>query len=106
VRISLWRRDDLIVTDPDRVLAAGRARYRETWPDDDWPVERRVPDVAGAISVLLTCEDCFPLEEEGELGLVRAGSVTEVLRVERVLGEWPDTEWPEESFDRSVTLED
>jgi hypothetical protein len=69
-------------------------------------VERRVPDVAGAISVLLTCEDCFPLEEEGELGLVRAGSVTEVLRVERVLGEWPDTEWPEESFDRSVTLED
>jgi hypothetical protein len=29
MRISLWRRTDLIVTDPDRVLAAGRARHRE-----------------------------------------------------------------------------
>jgi hypothetical protein len=41
-----------------------------------------------------------------ELGLVRAGSVTEVVRVQRVLAEWPDSEWPEDSFDRSGTVED
>lgn len=109
-RISLWRRDDFVVTDPDRVLAAGRARQRELWPDDTLPVERRIPDLVTAISRLLTCDDTVPLEDEAALGLVRAGSLTEVVRLEQALADQPDYEWQFDedfdAFDRSGVIKD
>jgi len=105
-RISLWRRNDFVVTDPDRVLAAGRARQRELWPEDTHPVEQRIPGLISAINRLLTCDDTVPLEDEAALGLEPAGSVTEVVRVERALADHPDNEWPDDAFDRSGVIED
>jgi len=105
-RISLWRRDDFVVTDPDRVLAAGRARQRELWPEDTSPVEQRIPDLVTAINRLLTCDDTVPLEDKAALGLEGAGRVTEVVCVERALADHPDDEWPDDAFDRSGVIED
>ncbi len=101
-RVSVWSRSDFVVTDPERLVATGRARYAELWPDDrSDEVERMVPDTLSAVRELLHHEDYDALGDYGEEhGLRPAGSTTRILEVERALDDLPEDEWPhEDPFD-------
>jgi hypothetical protein len=86
--VAVRVRADFIVTDPERLLAAGRAAYRELWPEDPQrTAEQRVDGVEAAICELLHAHPAEPLTgmNLAEIGLAEAGTATAINRVDQVL---------------------
>jgi hypothetical protein len=86
--LAIRIRTDFVVTDPDRLLAAGRAAYQELWPDDpEQAAHQHVDCVEAAIGELLHRHPVVPLAgtEPTTIGLAEAGTFTAVDRVEQVL---------------------
>ncbi|MFJ9695660.1 hypothetical protein [Kitasatospora sp. NPDC101183] len=85
--ISVRHRQDVVVADPERLLAAARAAFRELHPDiPDADVPAHVADVHDAVFALL---ERFGRLADGTDGLSPAGDRVEVvLDVDRPLQDY------------------
>jgi hypothetical protein len=99
--LAVRMRADFVVTDLGRLLAAGRAAYRELWPaEPEQAAQQRVDRAEAAVGELLHRHPAGPLAgmDLAGFGLAEAGTVTAVDPVAQVLdnGVFPD--WPEDPF--------
>jgi hypothetical protein len=91
-RLSVQMRHDFVLEDPDRLLAAGRAAYSATWPQDQpEAAEQHVTNETTAIWELIHDQsiDEF-IAEATDNGLADAGGQTVVLRVDEALADDPN----------------
>lgn len=96
--VTVLRRADFGVEDEDAVMRAGRAAYREVWPDDD--EEDAAADVTHLGSALYQIAHARGRDALNDVeGLVPTGAATAVLRQDSLLAGDSD-DWPDNLFDQ------
>lgn len=90
--ISVVQRHDYLLTDPDAVMAAGRAAYLEVWPDDGEDEARA--DVTHLGRALYQLAHAHGWDDLAADGLEILGGIVGVLTPDEPLGEEPE-EWLE-----------
>lgn len=94
--LSVVRRHDLAVTDEEAVLAAGRAAYLRTWPDDsEADAIADVTDIGRALYQLGHADGWDALNHVA--GLQPTAGLIRVVRQDQLLGSDPAA-WPPDVF--------
>lgn len=99
--LSVLQRADYRVVDEAAVIEAGRAAYKEVWPDaTDEDAAADVTAVARALYQIAHASGSWSSVEEID-GIDIAGRVTVVVSVEGTLGSEAD-EWPDDVFEHDA----
>lgn len=95
--VTVLRRLDFGVESEEAVMRAGRAAYREVWPDDD--EQAAAADVTHLGSALYQIAHARSWDALDEVeGLVPTGAATVLLRQDQLLPADPD-DWPDDLFE-------